>query len=60
MCGATESILGMDIEASLMRLTQKIPARYEPAKGPGFASGVIIDVDDNGKATDIKRFREFE
>ncbi|MBO4459961.1 MAG: TIGR00282 family metallophosphoesterase [Clostridiales bacterium] len=60
MCGATDSILGMDIDASLMRLVKKIPARYEPAKGPGFISGVVIDADDNGNATNIKRFREFE
>ena len=60
MCGASDSVLGMDIEASLARLVDKIPARYEPAKGPGFAAGVIIDVGEDGKCTNIKRFQEFE
>ena len=60
MCGAADSVLGMDIEASLARLVDKIPARYEAAKGPGVVCGVVIDADDSGKACNIKRFREFE
>ncbi len=60
MCGACDSVLGMDIETSLTRLVDKIPARYEAAQGPGFVAGVIIDTDDSGKCTSIKRFREFE
>ena len=60
MCGACDSVLGMDIGVSLSRLVDKLPVRYEAAEGPGFASGVIIDTDDSGKCTSIKRFREFE
>ncbi|MBR2523245.1 MAG: TIGR00282 family metallophosphoesterase [Clostridiales bacterium] len=60
MTGAVDSVLGMDIETSLSRLAFKIPSRYEPAEGPGFMNGVIITLDDYGRATDISRFTEYE
>lgn len=60
MCGAVESVLGMDVETSLRRLAYKLPAKYEPADGPGFVSGVVFETDKNGRCTDIKRFCEYE
>ncbi|MBP5262421.1 MAG: TIGR00282 family metallophosphoesterase [Clostridiales bacterium] len=60
MTGAVESVLGMDIETSLARLAYKLPRRYEPADGPGFMNGVIIETDDYGRCLSIKRFTEYE
>ena len=60
MCGARESILGMNIDASIKRLAFKLPAKYEPADGPGFVCGIIFETDRNGRCTEIKRFCEYE
>lgn len=60
MTGPVDSVLGMDIEISIDRLANKIQRRYEPAEGPGFMNGVIIDLDSYGKCISIKRFTEYE
>ncbi len=60
MTGAVDSVLGMDIETSLARLAYKMPRRYEPADGPGFMNGVILETDSKGKCLSIKRFTEYE
>ena len=60
MSGAKESVLGMNIDASIKRLAYKMPAKYEPADGPGFVCGIIFETDKNGRCTGIKRFCEYE
>ncbi|MCR4688781.1 MAG: TIGR00282 family metallophosphoesterase [Saccharofermentans sp.] len=60
MCGAYESVLGMDVSCSLTRLADKLPCRYEPATGPAMVCGIIIDVDNSGRCLSIKRFCEYE
>lgn len=60
MTGAVDSVLGMDIDTSIKRLAYKMPAKYEPADGPGFVCGIIFETDKNGRCTDIKRFCEYE
>lgn len=60
MTGAEDSVLGMDIDVSIRRLRDKLPARYEPANGPAFINGIISDIDENGKCVDIRRFTEYE
>ena len=60
MTGCTDSVLGMDIETSLRRLRDKIPARYEPAIGDGSINGIIVNVDNDGKCKGIRRFTEYE
>ena len=60
MAGAKESVLGMDVNTSIKRLAYKLPAKYEPADGPGFVCGIIFETDKNGRCTDIKRFCEYE
>ena len=60
MTGSVDSVLGMDIETSLIRLRDKIPARYEPADGPAMINGVIAEIDNDGKCTDFRRFTEYE
>lgn len=60
MTGAVNSIIGMDISTSLSRFTKKLPNRYEPANGEAFMSGVIIDFDEKGRGSAIRRFVEYE
>ncbi len=60
MTGCVESVLGMDINASLRRLKDKLPSKYEPAEGEASMCGVIAEIDDSGKCISIKRFCEYE
>jgi metallophosphoesterase (TIGR00282 family) len=47
MCGAYESVLGMDPTEPLNRFLTKIPrGRFEPATGPATISGLAVDIDD--------------
>ena len=59
MCGAYESVLGMDKTEPLNRFLTKIPrARMEPAAGPATISGVGVDIDDStGLATRVAALR---
>ena len=60
MTGAKESVLGMDVDTSIKRLAYKLPAKYEPADGPGFVCGIIFETNKNGRCIEIKRFCEYE
>lgn len=60
MTGSIDSILGMDIDVSIKRLKDKLPARYEPADGPALINGIIADIDSDGKCMALKRFTEYE
>lgn len=60
MTGSVDSVLGMDIDASIRRLKDKIQVRFEPAQGPAMINGIIADIDPDGRCTYIKRFTEYE
>lgn len=60
MTGVVDSIIGMDIDTSLRRFVDKLPAKYQPAEGDAFMCGIIADVDYNGKCNKISRFCEYE
>ncbi len=61
MTGTSEGILGMDAEASLRRLVDKLPARYQPADGPAVMHAVLADLDiKNGKCLTIERIKLYE
>ncbi len=57
MTGPVDSVLGMDKEIILSRFRTSMPQRFEVANGPGVICGVVIDVDENGRAFGIERFR---
>ena len=46
MTGPIDSVIGMDIEASLKRFLTTIPERYKVAKGESKLNGCIFEVDD--------------
>ncbi len=46
MCGAYDSVIGMDKAASVGRFTSELPGpRLEPANGPAELWGVVVEVD---------------
>ena len=61
MTGTMAGILGMDPDASIRRLADKLPARYSPAEGPAEMNAVLAELDANsGKCTKIERIRLYE
>lgn len=60
MSGCTESIIGMDVETSLTRFVDKLPAKYKPAEGPAFMCGAVMEINSDGRCLDIRRVCEYE
>ncbi len=58
MTGPKNSVIGMDINASIKRFETTLPERYRIAEGENMLNAVIIDIDDNtNKAININRIR---
>lgn len=55
MCGAQESVIGMEREKVLRRFLTLLPEKFEPASGAGILNGVVIEVADDGTAKHIER-----
>lgn len=56
MTGPKNSVIGMDVEASIKRFETTLPEKYKLAEGECILNGVIFDIDDaTNKVTDIKR-----
>lgn len=56
MTGPGHSVLGMDINVAIKRLTTSLPERYKIAEGECIFNGVIFDVDDKtSKVINMKR-----
>lgn len=56
MTGPKNSVIGMDVEASIKRFETTLPEKYKLAEGECILNGVIFNVDDvTNKVTDIKR-----
>jgi len=61
MTGAAYSVLGMDVEVSLRRLVDQLPAAYVPADGPAMINGVFAALDPNtGRCLTIERVQLYE
>lgn len=56
MTGPKNSVIGMDIQASIKRFETTLPERYKIATGECFLNGIIFEIDDNtNKVNKIKR-----
>ena len=56
MTGPKNSVIGMDIKASIKRFETTLPEKYKLAEGDCIFNGVIFEIDDNtNKVTEIKR-----
>ncbi|MBO4928692.1 MAG: YmdB family metallophosphoesterase [Clostridiales bacterium] len=61
MTGTEAGVLGMDADASIRRLADKLPARYTPAEGQAVMHGILADLDtNNGKCLKIERVKVYE
>ena len=61
MCGATDSVLGCNIDVSLKRLVDRLPEKNEPGEGSIEFCGVVLEIDEwTGKCLAIQRIREIE
>lgn len=59
MTGPRDSVIGMDINASIKRFETTLPERYKIAAGECIFNGVIFDIDDNtNKVRSIKRINK--
>ena len=58
MTGAMDSIIGMNVDASLRRLAKRLPTKYAPAEGPSSLHAIIAELDkNNGKCLKIERIK---
>lgn len=56
MTGPKNSVIGMDVDASIKRFETTLPEKYKLAEGECILNGVIFDIDDvKNKVTDMKR-----
>jgi len=56
MTGPNNSVIGMDIKASIKRFETTLPEKYKLAEGDCIFNAVIFEIDEKtNKATDIKR-----
>jgi calcineurin-like phosphoesterase len=56
MTGPHDSIIGVTVEAALGRFLNGMPAKFEPANGPGRLNAVIVTADPaTGRALSIER-----
>ena len=60
MTGCVDSVIGMEIETSLTRFVDKMPAKYMPAEGEACLCGVIAEIENNGRCKKIDRFCVYE
>ena len=56
MTGPKESVIGMNIEASLKRFVTTLPEKYKVAEGEAMLNGVIFEInDENCRISKIRR-----
>ena len=56
MTGPKNSVIGMDVKASIKRFVTSLPERYKLAEGNAILNGCIFDInDENCKTVNIKR-----
>lgn len=60
MVGPRDGILGMDRGSVMARMITQMPARFTVAAGPRQLNAVLLDLDSDGKCTQIERIARFE
>ena len=56
MTGPKNSVIGMDVHASIKRFETTLPEKYKLAEGECILNGVIFEIDDKtNKTTEIRR-----
>lgn len=58
MCGALDSVIGMQVEQVVQKFRSQLPVKFEAARGRPAVQGVYIEIDaGNGRACQIQRFQ---
>lgn len=58
MCGAYDSVIGIEPQSSLPRFLTAMPTKFEPAKADPWMCGAVIDVDEEtARARSIRRVK---
>jgi metallophosphoesterase (TIGR00282 family) len=57
MCGPFDSVIGMEKEAVIRGFITQLPRQFEVAQDNVVLQGAIVDIDDNGRAREIRRLR---
>ncbi len=60
MTGVLDSVLGLSASAVIERYITKVPNKFELAEGPVCLHGVVVEVDDMGRAISIERVEQCE
>ena len=55
MTGPKNSVIGMDVDASLKRFVTSLPERYKVASGECILNGIVFEINEEGKTTNIYR-----
>lgn len=55
MCGVRQSVLGVKSEIIIKKFIDGMPAQFQAANGECMINGIVVEVDNNGKATSVKR-----
>ncbi len=59
MSGCFDSVIGTKKEIAIRKFISKMPAKFEPAEGPGGYGAVMLDIDEStGRTIHIQRIRE--
>ena len=59
MCGPLDGVLGVDREPVLRKFLTQMPTRFAVAKGPAQLWGVLVDLDEQGRAVKVKRVEKY-
>lgn len=57
MCGPSDGILGVEKTTVINKFLTQLPARFSVAKGPTQLCGVVVELNEDGRATDIIRVK---
>lgn len=55
MTGPKNSVIGMDVEASLKRFVTSLPERYKVASGECILNGIVFEIIEEGRTIEIHR-----
>ncbi len=59
MCGPTESVIGVKKELVIQRFIDRMPVKFEVARGPVVVQGAVVDIDPaSGRAESIRRLQQ--
>jgi metallophosphoesterase (TIGR00282 family) len=57
MTGPHDSVIGVEAELAISRMRTGMPVRFRPAEGGVRIEGVVVDCDEDGRATGIEALR---